>query len=246
MASNPPGKCCAKGSIHEGTPKGEIKEIAGVEAYFSYPPSGSNDKVVYFLTDVIGHKFVNAQLIADQFAAHGYLTIMPDLFQGDPILLPESIRPAGWDFHEWLSRHSPEVAQPVVDKVLAAIKSEIKPKKIGAVGYCYGGKYVIRLLNGDIDAGYTAHPSFATIEEVAAIKAPLAISAAETDTIFPAELRRQTEDKLKEVGATYQLTLFSGVEHGFAVRADVSKKLERFGKEQAFGQAVTWFGEFLQ
>jgi dienelactone hydrolase len=32
------------------------------------------------LTDVIGHRFINAQLIADQLAANGYLVVMPDLF----------------------------------------------------------------------------------------------------------------------------------------------------------------------
>jgi len=39
--------------------------------------------------------------------------------------------------------------------------------------------------------------------------------------------------------------LYSGVEHGFAVRGDVTNKVIKFAKEQAFLQAVTWFDEFL-
>ena len=44
----------------------------------------------------------------------------------------------------------------------------------------------------------------------------------------------------------YQMSLYSGVEHGFAVRADTSKPDNKFAKEAAFLQAVQWFDEFLK
>lgn len=90
-----------------------------------------------------------------------------------------------------------------------------------------------------------AHPSFVDEDELEAITGPLAISAAETDSIFPAEKRHRSEEILKKTGQPYQINLFSGVEHGFAVRGDPSKKQERFAREQAFLQAVTWFNEYL-
>lgn len=68
----------------------------------------------------------------------------------------------------------------------------------------------------------------------------------ETDHIFPAEKRRETEDILKEMTIPYQISLYSDVEHGFAVRADTSKKSVKFAKEAAFLQAVGWFDEFLK
>ena len=49
---------------------------------------------------MIGHRFINAQLIADQFAANGYLVVMPDLFGGDPIPLN---RPDSFDLMKWLN-----------------------------------------------------------------------------------------------------------------------------------------------
>ena len=106
-------------------------------------------------------------------------------------------------------------------------------------------QYVVRHYKDGIKAGYLAHPSFVTEDELAAITGPLAISAAETDAIFPAEKRHQSEEILKATGQPYQVTLYSGVEHGFAVRGDETKKIERFAKEQAFLQAVTWFNEWL-
>jgi dienelactone hydrolase len=93
--------------------------------------------------------------------------------------------------------------------------------------------------------GYVAHPSFVDEDELAAISGPLAISAAETDAIFPNEKRHRSEEILKKAGYPYQINLFSQVEHGFAVRGDPAIRVQRFAKEQAFLQAVTWFDEYL-
>ncbi|KAK5006833.1 hypothetical protein LTR28_006030, partial [Elasticomyces elasticus] len=77
------------------------------------------------------------------------------------------------------------------------------------------------------------------------IAGPLSIAAAETDAIFPAPKRHETEEILAAMSVPYQINLFSDVDHGFAVRADLSKPPVRFAKEQAFLQAVHWFNEFL-
>ena len=73
----------------------------------------------------------------------------------------------------------------------------------------------------------------------------MSIAAAETDSMFTPELRHASEEVLQKTGQPYQINLFSGVSHGFAVRGDVSKKVEKFAKEQAFIQAVHWFDEWL-
>jgi dienelactone hydrolase len=73
----------------------------------------------------------------------------------------------------------------------------------------------------------------------------LAISAAETDAIFPAEKRHKSEEILAQTKQPYQINLFAATEHGFAVRGDPKIKLQKFAKEQAFLQAVTWFDTFL-
>lgn len=122
-------------------------------------------------------------------------------------------------------------------------------QKIGAVGYCFGAKYVVRRLHpdkGDIDVGYLAHPSFVSADELKAIKGPLAISAAENDHIFSAEKRHESEEILKTLGLPYQINLHGGVEHGFAVRGDLNKRSVQFAKESAFVQAVQWFKEYLE
>lgn len=186
--------------------------------------------------------------IADQFAANGYLVAMPDLFHGDPIPLN---RPPGFDLQAWLKGppgHGPSTVDPVIAALIHELRTSCSVRRLGAVGYCFGGKYVCRFLaeGKGIDVGFTAHPSFVDVAELRGIKGPLAIAAAETDAIFPAEKRRESEDVLKELGVPYQLCLYSGVEHGFAVRADLSGRARRFAKEQAFEQAVVWFNEWLR
>jgi dienelactone hydrolase len=59
------------------------------------------------------------------------------------------------------------------------MRETLNVKRIAAVGYCFGGKYVTRYLKpGQIDVGYSAHPSFVTHEELGAIKGPFSIAAA--------------------------------------------------------------------
>ncbi|RMX80934.1 hypothetical protein D0867_16334 [Hortaea werneckii] len=252
MASNPGARCCTIGVKHEGTAKGEVKNIGQISTYFSYPESKSTENAILILPDVIGHQFINAQLIADQFAANGYFVVMPDLFEGDPVPLN---KPEGFDLMAWLGKggpegkgHGPGQVDPIVEAVIKEMKGSMGVKKIGSVGYCFGAKYVARFgaKGKGIDVGCMAHPSFVDAEELKAMVAPLSIAAAETDAIFPAEKRRESEDILKNMDLPYQMSLYSDVEHGFAVRADMSNKRAKFAKEAAFLQHVQWFDEFVK
>lgn len=103
----------------------------------------------------------------------------------------------------------------------------------------------MRHYKSGIDAGFVAHPTNVEEDELAAITGPLSIAAAQTDPIFPTEKRHKSEEILIKTGQPFQINLYSGVSHGFAVRCDTSVKIEKFSKEQAFFQAVTWFGEHL-
>lgn len=243
------------------------------DAYLATPPADKAHQGagILFIPDVIGI-WQNSKLLADQFAANGYLTLLLDMFNGDPVQLN---RKGDFNLMDWLNHgtdgknpHTKEYVDPIVEDGLKALKEEYGITKIGSVGYCFGAKvrlcegakdcqsagrvnkvvfvqYVVRHYKNGINVGYLAHPSFVDEEELQAITGPLAISAAETDHIFPPEKRHRSEEILKKGGHPYQINLFSGVEHGFAVRGDVAVKAQKFGKEQAFQQAVTWFNEYL-
>ncbi|KAF2203119.1 alpha/beta-hydrolase [Delitschia confertaspora ATCC 74209] len=244
MASHPPASCCTIGVKHEGNAVGEVKNIGDIRTYFSYPESKSTQDAVLILTDVIGMDSINAQLIADDLARAGYFVVMPDLFHGNPIKMNRS---PDFDIMKWLQNHLPPVVDLIVEAVLKEMRGPLGCKRIGGVGYCFGGKYVCRFLKpGMLDAGFTAHPSFVEKEELKGCKGPLSIAAAETDTIFPAPKRHETEEILAGMSIPYQINLFSDVEHGFATRGDMTNRKKKFAKEQAFHQLLAWFEEYVR
>ncbi|KLJ10928.1 esterase/lipase [Blastomyces silverae] len=249
MASHPPGACCTRGFKHEGTASGEIMKIGDIETYISHPPASTTtatkpEKAIIFFTDLLGI-VDNAKFVADDFASRGYLVVMPDLFRGNAPTMNEVM--AGLDIMAFLKDYTPETVDPIGAATIKYVRETLGIKRVGSVGYCFGAKYATRFMKegGGIDVGYVAHPSFVTPEELQAIKGPYAISAAETDTIFPSNLRHESEEILSKVGFPWQINLFSGVEHGFAVRGDLSNKEVKFAKEQAFIQAATWLDVHL-
>lgn len=260
-----------------------IKIAGSIDAYVATPAEGTaraGDVGILYLPDVIG-VWQNSKLLADAFARSGYLTVVVDLFNGDPVPLNQ---PEGFDLKAWLAKgsdgrnpHTAEAVDPIVQKAVEAMRG-MGVKHIGSVGYCFGGKvcrsprpglglsaarcsillfgslsancpvifqYVVRHYKTGIEVGYCAHPSFIGDDELAGITGPLSISAAETDRIFPADLRHKSEGILAKTGQPYQINLFSGTSHGFAVRGDPAVKAQKFAKEQAFLQAVTWFDNYL-
>jgi hypothetical protein len=151
-------------------------------------------------------------------------------------------------FEEWKARHEPYITDPIISKAILYIHSTYgKNVKIGGVGYCFGGRYVMRLMGqGVIDVGVINHPSFFTMDEVSRLGGKkLAIFAAEIDDILPKEKRSETEDVLVEAGAKWMMTVFGGTEHGFSVRGDLQAKEVRLAKERAFRGAVEWFHDWL-
>ncbi|KAK9459660.1 dienelactone hydrolase [Lipomyces oligophaga] len=243
MASLPSAECCLKGYQHHGAPEGEIVEYSDIDIYVAKPAGGEPTKAIIYLADIFGMPFINHKIISDNFAKEGFLTVLPNLFGDDPAPFP---RPPDFDFPKWRSVHNIEYTEPLIEKAFAYTKDKFPSvTKFFSVGYCFGGKYVVRLLGeGKLNAGFIAHPSFVTEEELRIIKGPLSIAAAETDELMPEEKRHLTERVLKEVKATYLLTLYSSVEHGFAVRGNPDDPVSMWYQEAAFYQAVNWFNRF--
>ncbi|KAG4411864.1 hypothetical protein IFR04_015004 [Cadophora malorum] len=254
MTSNAPGSCCYKGVKHEGHPRGRIEYLGETEVYVTEPStSAANGHGIVYLTDIVGHKFINAQLLADQYAENGYVVIMPDLFHGDPVPLNSDM--ATFSVPTWVSGvygerkvpHTPPSIDPIVKASIAELREKYNCKKLALAGYCFGAKYVIRFLTSDnISAGFIGHPAMVDQKELEAVTGPLAMAAAEIDDIFPQKLRHESENTLKALGVPYQINLYSGVVHGFGVRCNPKVKAEKFAKESAFFQALQWFEEHLK
>jgi carboxymethylenebutenolidase len=94
--------------------------------------------------------------------------------------------------------------------------SEAATGRVGAVGFCWGGGMVnwLATRRADLDAGVPFYGSSPEPAEVAKIRAPLLVQAAEVDPrindSWPA-----FEAALKAAGVEYERHLYPGTQHGF-------------------------------
>lgn len=48
-----------------------------------------------------------------------------------------------------------------------------------------------------------------------------------------------------DLNVPFQINVYGGVEHGFALRADMSVKKNLYAMQDAFKQAISWFENWL-
>ncbi|RYP57337.1 hypothetical protein DL769_009544 [Monosporascus sp. CRB-8-3] len=234
------GNSFTNGSIirHDGPPVGKEEVHNGFSMYITGEKS---DTAVVYLTDVFGIQLLENKLLADSFGRAGYLTVAPDLFGGEPA--PADLNDPNFDLTEFLRLHGPEATEPIIAAAIDYVRNGVGVSKVAVTGYCFGGRYSTRFLaeGKGADVGFAAHPSLLEDSEIAAITRPLSIAAADTDELMPPTRRSEMEAALLTTGLAYSVTLYGGTQHGFGVRANISDPKQKFGKEQAFFQAVTWF-----
>jgi hypothetical protein len=129
-----------------GEPAGVSFKVANYEAYLATPssPEKAHPKTaILYVPDVLGI-WNNSKLIADHFAERGYLCLIIDVLNGDPLVLNSFL---GLDLSDWLNNgsngknpHTPEHVDPIMLAAIEYLKTEKGVEKIGAVGYCFGAR----------------------------------------------------------------------------------------------------------
>jgi len=238
------------GVTHEGTPKGKWEKIGGVDSYVATPTGEyPQNKAILFLSDAFGLHLHNNQLLADDFAANGFKTIIPDYLNGDSIPA-DALSTGTFNLANWFPNHSQKETRPTLDKVVEALKSE-GVTELAATGYCFGGRYVFDLaFDHDIKVSVVSHPSLLKVPEdiekyAATSKAPLLINSCTVDQQFPLEASAKADEIFKEFAPGYKREYFEGCTHGFAVRGDLSDPKVKAGKEGAFKASVEWIKKYL-
>lgn len=184
--------------------------------------------------------------LQDDLARAGYLVVGADYFRGDPS--PSDLANPNFNRTAWSLRHTVSDVDSIITNTISYLRNTAGVKRIGAVGYCFGGRYVARFLAAGkgVDAGFFAHPSLLTIDEAKNVSKPISVAGAEVDTMFPDALRREVEGAWRNRTQPYQISLYGGTSHGFGVRANLSDPRQKYAKEEAYLQAVRFFDTFLK
>ncbi|KAK1926018.1 dienelactone hydrolase [Papiliotrema laurentii] len=261
--------CCVTGHIHEGTPLGSTEVVHGLSTYVSKPKDAKGGKVnkIVFISDIFGI-YPNAKLLADEWAGQGYEVLIPDLFESGPVSheLLNTIVPnkrvqaqatvvskaadtakTAAALGPWLISNREAVSKPKIEAFVKAVKEDPTTDKVGAVGFCWGGRYALILAQEDsparVDVAIANHPSFLVNADVEPIRSvPVAIFKGTEDAMMDEKALDEVEEILKKnlgdqkllvqrfPGAGTWLTLPSV--HGFTIRGDAEGK-ERDDKEAA-------------
>ncbi|KAF1847725.1 dienelactone hydrolase family protein [Cucurbitaria berberidis CBS 394.84] len=246
--------CCLKSFAWDETPTGHDTTLSNIPTYIT----GTNpNAAVLYIHDALGWKFINARLLADHFAREANVTVyIPDFFGGeelDQVAILEG-RFHDVDLRGFQTRNAREVREPEIFACAKTLR-ENGYKKIGAVGYCFGGWAVLRLAARPplVDAVVVGHPSWLTESDLEGISVPVQFLAPETDRVFTDELKLHAFQKLvlgkprgvDGKGLPVEWVHFPDVAHGCLTKGDEKVDGEREAMIRGKDAAVDWFRQWL-
>ncbi|KAN0099659.1 alpha/beta-hydrolase [Hyaloscypha variabilis] len=158
-------------------------------------------------------------------------------------------------------RPAPKSILEFARAVKADLKEEGEGGRLGIAGICVGGMYATGLCvesaveGGEeklVDAQFCAHPAGLKLpgDVLEAVKrVPYSFAIGDRDFLKVERVEELQAELRREVGseeeASYEVRVYRGVGHGFAVRASKEKKEEEEPAEEAARQAVEWFKRYL-
>jgi carboxymethylenebutenolidase len=117
-------------------------------------------------------------------------------------------------------------------------------KKLGAMGFCFGGNMTWRLIGSKDDRLRAAIPFYGPLPEDAdfrGIKAAVMAMYGSLDKRVNAT-RDAAEAKLKEAGATYEINVFEGADHAFF--NDTGPRYNADAAKKAWVKVLDWLGRY--
>lgn len=129
----------------------------------------------------------------------------------------------------WLVKHREAVSKPLIDSFINAVRQVPGTGKVGAIGFCWGGRYAILAAHGEVDAAYACHPSLVAVPgDFEDVKKPLSLAVGDKDSLLDNNTVGQIQDLIaKKTELPHELRIYEGQVHGFSLRSDVCVYLPR-------------------
>ena len=167
----------------------------------------------------------------------------------------------------WAGRHGKDKTHKTCVEWLKKLRqsTEAQGKKVGMVGMCWGGRFVLRaarsseflqLGNGKtqplIDSGVALHPSNVVLpEDVEGLAVPVSIGWGEVDSVTPFRQKAEIEriiEKRKAAGEEVpevEHKVYTPGRHGFSLRGNPEDPAERKALQDSVTQVLDWFATRL-
>ncbi|KAF2930903.1 uncharacterized protein [Oryza sativa Japonica Group] len=224
---------------------GDVDEGDGVRAYLLKAVKNNNGTGVLLLSDVFGFEDSATRDFAYRVACHGYNVLVPDLFRGSPWKKAEKD-----GFDAWLAGHAPERVSGDIDACTNWLVDEFTAagvsRKLGIIGFCYGGGRLVETLardggggGGAYSAGVCFYGSRMDASLAPRLAAPVLFVCGDGDPLCGVETVRALEARARGARAA----VYAGRGHGFAHRP---QSLEDDGDaEDAFALMRGWLHDHL-
>ncbi|KAI9644447.1 hypothetical protein NHQ30_006468 [Ciborinia camelliae] len=287
---------CFRGGTTSTTPTGAEFIIHGLPTYVAQPENGITPKgIIVIITDAFGWDFANNRVLADRYAKGGeFLVYCPDFMNGNSMnssaisILDKIMEPASWlttIFYKpvyicqamaigipWKMRTKIPITHPRVISFFQALRSSNPPfptnnLKIGAAGFCWGGKHTILLAQDDlssrierhhsqakssnpeplIDCAFTAHPSYIEVpKDIEAITIPISVAVGDKDSAMKVPQINQMKEIFQvKIKGNFEVNILQGANHGFASRTHPDDNHEMECAKRAEAQAIDWFKKWF-
>jgi len=214
--------------------------VATTPGYFAQPDDGRPHPALVVIQEWWGLTS-HIKEIADRFAQEGFVALAPDLYHGELATEPDEARKLAMDLKE---------ADAVVEIQSAAQHLQsleaVKPKMIGIIGWCMGGRVAIATAAATPDLGavvvFYGGPRDLSI--AAMIKSPLLGLYGSEDHGIPVETVRAFEKELQKNGVTNEFHIYEGAPHAFF--NDSRPHIYQAGPARdAWKRTLEWFRKHL-
>lgn len=203
------------GKLHRIARRGE-----GFSAYWADATERPAKGGMLVIQEIFGlTAFVTGSV--DELSARGYTAAAPDLFwRAAPqvVLDPgrDEDRARAMQLNEGLDE---DLAIADCDALVEELRRVAGDRKVGAVGYCLGGRLAYLLAartNIDAAVGYYGVAIDARLDEAVNIRAPLLLHIAGDDHLCPPPVQRTIVETLRESAPQAVVHVYEGAGHGFA------------------------------
>jgi len=207
----------------------DIATAAGsMNTFVVYPEEGGPHPVVLFYMDAPG-KREELHDMARRLAAVGYYVVLPNLYyrRSRDYWLKERTEPAMAVMFEHMKSLTNDMVVEDTRSMLQWLQDQPEARKdrIGAVGYCMSGPFVMAVAAAfpdRIHAIASIHGANMVTDRPDSphlyapyIKCESYFACAETDKWAPREHIDALEQAMKEAGMHYRIEWYPGAEHGF-------------------------------